>query len=180
MPPVVQQAPDDAGQGSNNPGVPTRCGCSKISSKSGAGIIGLLFNGLFAADYIISLDGVSTNIPGGVIQGNYRQMYVQVGYICAASGYVFVVTALLCKLLDVIPGLGLRATDEGEANGMDEHEIGEFVQDFVEVRRAFDEWTAPSVFSDVKGDREEDIVAAGDRHGGVSLGQPIACYTPQS
>ena len=30
-----------------------------------AGVVGLLFNALFAADYIIGLDGVNTGLPVG-------------------------------------------------------------------------------------------------------------------
>ncbi len=104
------------------------------------------------------------------MQRNYKQLYIQFGYVAACSAYVFVVTALLCKFLDLIPGLKLRTPDEGEIVGMDEHEIGEFVADFVEVRRAFDTWNPPSVHSETKEvDATDEIVAAGDRHGGVGL-----------
>ena len=40
-------------------------------------------------------------------------------------------------------------------------QIGEFVQDFVEVRRNFDSWNPPI-------DEKSSIVAAGDRHGGFT------------
>lgn len=46
-----------------------------------AGMVGLLFNGFFAADYIIGLDGVSTGlINGGFLNHNYKQLYVQLAY----------------------------------------------------------------------------------------------------
>ncbi|KAG8964582.1 hypothetical protein FRC03_001612 [Tulasnella sp. 419] len=123
-----------------------------------AGIIGLLFNGIFAADYIISLDDVNTAIPGGFMQRNFAQLYKQFAYVCACSAYVFVVTALLAKAIDMIPGLKLRGSEDDEVVGMDEVDIGEFVQDFVEVRRHWNTWA----------ESNEKIVAAGDRHGGFT------------
>lgn len=137
-----------------------------------AGAIGLIFNGLFAADYIISLDEVNTAIPGGFMQKNYKQLYIQVAYVAAVAAYVFTVTAIICKGLDLIPGLSLRGSDEAEAIGIDEFDIGEFVQDFVEVRRDFDAWAPPSTDADAKA--EDIIVAAGNRHGVRRLHFPYA------
>ncbi|CAG8783930.1 16262_t:CDS:1, partial [Acaulospora colombiana] len=56
--------------------------------------------------------------------------------------------------------------------GMDDDQIGEFVQDFVEVRRAYDEWANVGTSSfDRKEDKVENgntptahVYAAGDRH----------------
>jgi Amt family ammonium transporter len=42
-----------------------------------AGMVGLIFNGLFAADYIIGLDGVLTGlINGGWLNHNWKQLYI--------------------------------------------------------------------------------------------------------
>ncbi|KAG9003952.1 hypothetical protein FRB93_010537 [Tulasnella sp. JGI-2019a] len=136
-----------------------------------AGMLGLLFNGVFAADYIISLDEVNTSVKGGFMQRNYKQLYIQFGYIVAVSAYVFVVTALVAKAVDMVPGLQLKGDSDAELMGMDDHEIGEFVQDFVEVRRAFDAWNPPSSFEDAADEKQaekEEVVAAGDRHGGFT------------
>ncbi len=111
------------------------------------GIIGLLFNGLFAADYIIGLDGVNTGaglIQGGWLNRNYAQLYKQFAYLCAVTAYVFVVTCLICFIIDKIPGLHLRASERAELIGMDEDQIGEFAYDYVEVRRDFLAWSPPS------------------------------------
>ena len=86
------------------------------------GIIGLFFNGLFADSSIIALDGVNTSIKGGWVDGNFKQLGLQLAYICAAVGYTFVVTALLAKGLDMIPGMQLRGTMDDEVIGMDEVE----------------------------------------------------------
>ena len=98
------------------------------------GIVGLLFNAFFAADYIIGLDGVNMGAAGGFLNHNYRQMYVQVAYIVAACAYTFVVSAIIAKAIDMIPGLHLRASSEAELLGMDDDQHGEFAYDYVEVR----------------------------------------------
>ena len=91
-----------------------------------AGMIGLLFNGFFGTTEVISLDNVNTTIPGGFLDRNYRQLYVQVAYICACCGYVFVVTAAIAKLLCMIPGLNLRASDHAELIGIDDDQVRRF------------------------------------------------------
>jgi len=128
------------------------------------GIIGLLFNGLFAKSSIISLDGVSTSITGGWLDHNWKQLYIQFAYICATVGYTFVVTALIAKGMDMIPFLRLRASPEDEALGMDDAQIGEFANDYIEVRRDFTDWT-PAYDSETAQQAGLPPAAAGDRHG---------------
>jgi Amt family ammonium transporter len=81
-----------------------------------------LLNGFFASKTITALDG-STSIPGGWIDGNWKQLYIQFGYVCATCIYSFAVTANIANGLNRIPGLGLRATEEAEKLGMDEAEV---------------------------------------------------------
>lgn len=87
------------------------------------GIIGLLFNGLFASRTIIALDGVNTSINGGWVDHNWKQLYIQFAYVCATCAYTFVVTAIIAKAVDLIPGLHLKTTPEGESLGLDEVEV---------------------------------------------------------
>ena len=87
------------------------------------GVIGLLVNGLFASHNIIALDGVNTNVKGGWVDHNYKQLYIQFAYVCATCAYSFVVTAIIAKAIDVIPGLHLKTTPEGESLGLDEVEV---------------------------------------------------------
>lgn len=87
------------------------------------GIVGLFFNGLFADSSLIALDGVNTSVSGGWINHNWKQLYIQIAYICATVGYTFVVTATLAKLLDMIPFLQLRASSDDEALGMDDTQV---------------------------------------------------------
>ncbi|KAI1158938.1 ammonium transporter [Nemania serpens] len=106
------------------------------------GIVGLVFNALFGANYIIGLDGVNNGVfPGGWIDHHYAQLYIQIAYIVATCAYSFVVSAILAKLIDMVPGLHLRASEEAELMGMDDDQLGEFAYDYVEVRRDFLAWT---------------------------------------
>lgn len=108
-----------------------------------AGIIGLIFNALFGADYVIGLDGV-TEHPGGWVSHNWKQLYKQIAYVAATCGYTFVMTVLICLVLNKIPYCQLRVSEDAEMRGVDEDQIGEFAYDYVEVRRDFLAWTPPS------------------------------------
>ncbi|KAJ7293469.1 ammonium transporter [Mycena rebaudengoi] len=122
------------------------------------GIVGLACNGLFASTEMIALDGVNTAIPGGWIDKNWKQLGLQLAYIVACCAYVFVVTAALAKGLDLL-GLRLRMTPEEERLGMDEVEVGEFANDYIEIRRDFMDGMRPF---DSQTSRP---MVAGDRHG---------------
>jgi ammonium transporter, Amt family len=139
-----------------------------------AGMVGLVFNALFAADYIIGLDGVNTGIiNGGWLNHNYKQLYIQVAYIVACTGYAFVMSAILALIINFIPGLHLRASEEAELLGMDDDQLGEFAYDYVEVRRDYLAWTpAKDEHSDmITGHSPERDTSSnhngvmGDRHG---------------
>lgn len=86
-------------------------------------MIGLLLNGFFGSTQIVALDDVNTDVPGGWIDHNWKQLYIQFAYIVATTSYSFVMTALIAKGIDYVPGLRLRATSEGERLGMDEIEV---------------------------------------------------------
>lgn len=117
------------------------------------GMIGLIFNAFFGADYIIGLDGVNTGLQnattstaaGGFLNGNYRQLYIQLAYVVTCTAYAFGVSAVLAYAVNYIPGLHLRASEEAELLGMDDAEIGEFAYDYVEVRRDFLAWTPATI-----------------------------------
>ncbi|KAI0271576.1 ammonium transporter [Gloeopeniophorella convolvens] len=139
------------------------------------GMIGLLCNAFFAKSDIIALDGVNTSVPGGWVDHNWKQLYIQFAYICAVCSYTFVVTALIAKGIDIIPFLGLRATETAEELGVDEDQIGEFATDYIEVRRDYMDWTARPGIPNEKipkaaFDDSESVVAAGDRHGHLEIG----------
>ena len=105
-------------------------------------MLGLIANALFGATYIIGLDGVNTGvILGGWVSHRYKQLYIQLAYVVAATGYAFVMSAIIAYLINFIPGLHLRASEEAELLGMDDDQLGEFAYDYVEVRRDYLAWT---------------------------------------
>ena len=72
---------------------------------------------------MIALDGVNTSVPGGWLNGNWKQLYIQFAYVCAVVGYAFVVTALIAKGMDMIPMFRLRESPEAEVIGMDDAQV---------------------------------------------------------
>ncbi|ODV70474.1 hypothetical protein HYPBUDRAFT_133953 [Hyphopichia burtonii NRRL Y-1933] len=107
-----------------------------------AGIVGLIFNALFGSKTVVGYDG-ATSHDGGWIDHNYKQLYIQIAYILACIAYSGGVTAILCFVIDKIPGLHLRLDYDSEERGVDEDQIGEFAYDYVEVRRDFWDWGTP-------------------------------------
>ncbi|KAH3660101.1 hypothetical protein OGAPHI_007306 [Ogataea philodendri] len=102
-----------------------------------AGVLGLIVgNAFFASSEVLGYDGY-TDHPGGWYNRNWKQMYKQIAYVGAVGGWCVVVTGIICIVINRIPGLNMRASEEGEQNGMDENQIGEFAYDYVEVRRNF-------------------------------------------
>lgn len=87
------------------------------------GVIGLLLTAFFADSDVIALDEVNTSTNGGWVNQNWKQLYIQFAYVCATIGYSFVITALLAKVVNLVPGLQLRGTPEDERVGMDEIEV---------------------------------------------------------
>jgi Amt family ammonium transporter len=98
------------------------------------GIAGNLMTALFAADYIAALDG-ATVIPGGWLNHHYIQLAYQLADSVAGFSYSFGGTCLILFLMNLVPGLSLRATEDEEVNGMDDAQLGEFAYDYVELRR---------------------------------------------
>ncbi|KAF9015453.1 ammonium transporter [Cyathus striatus] len=133
------------------------------------GIVGLFLNGFFASGTIIAMDDINLGVSGGWVDHNWKQLYKQFAYICATCAYTFVMTALIAKGVDLIPGLQLRSTFEAERLGMDEVEIGEFASDYIEIRRDVTDGRWLSDLSESKKGYYEAPVAAGDRHGRPDL-----------
>jgi Amt family ammonium transporter len=93
------------------------------------GFIGNILTAFFAADYIAHLDGY-TVITGGWLNHNWIQLGYQLADSFTGGAYSFFGTCLILGALDFIgkfvPALRLRATEEEEALGIDDVEIGEF------------------------------------------------------
>ena len=75
------------------------------------GIWGALATGVFAVE---AIGGTA-----GLIEGNGGQMLIQLYAVLATMGYSGIVTLIILKVLDLIPGLGLRESERAEDEGLD-------------------------------------------------------------
>jgi Amt family ammonium transporter len=75
------------------------------------GIWGAIATGIFAA--------AAVGGTAGAIDGNIEQLGIQVVAVVATLVYSFIASLVLLKILDVIPGLGLRISEREEDEGMD-------------------------------------------------------------
>merc|ERR1712000_84351 len=98
------------------------------------GIVGNILTGVFAASWIAKLDGAEWE-PLGWIEHHWVQMGYQFAGTVAAFAWSFTLTCLILFLLNLVPGLSLRATPEEEELGMDDVQLGEFAYDYVELTR---------------------------------------------
>ena len=87
------------------------------------GIWGAIATGIFA---VAAIGGTE-----GAIEGNAGQLVTQVLAVVATMAYSFIVTLVILKVLDLIPGLGLKVSPEAEDVGLDLSAHGEraFVSD---------------------------------------------------
>ena len=87
------------------------------------GIWGALATGIFAVE---AIGGTA-----GLLEGNPNQLGIQAIGVVATLVYSGVVTIIILKVLDIIPGLGIRASANDEARGLDITAHGErgYVQD---------------------------------------------------
>lgn len=81
------------------------------------GIWGALATGVFAA---AAIGGVA-----GAIEGNGGQIITQLVAVAATLVYSFVVSLIILKVLDLVPGLGIRAPENEEEQGLDLSSHGE-------------------------------------------------------
>ncbi|GAA5922853.1 hypothetical protein JCM1841_003762 [Sporobolomyces salmonicolor] len=102
------------------------------------GFTGAILTALFADSRVVAFDGY-TEIPGGWINHHYVQLGWQLASACAIISYTAVVTYILLFIVDHIPGLKLRSSEDTEIVGIDEAECGELGYDYVSICREMDE-----------------------------------------
>ena len=87
------------------------------------GIWGAIATGIFAIE---SIGGTA-----GLIEGNPGVMGPQIIAVVVTIAYSLIATLIILKVLDIIPGLGLRATEQEENEGLDISSHGErsYIQD---------------------------------------------------
>jgi len=98
------------------------------------GLVGNILTAFFASDWVAHLDNVQV-IKGGWVNHNWMQLPIQLADSFSGGVYSFVGTSLILFLMNLIPGLHLRASEESEILGIDDAEIGEFAYDYVELTR---------------------------------------------
>ncbi len=89
------------------------------------GMIGLLGCGIFASK------AINAGGADGLINGSADLLINNVILIVATFAYALIVTLVLMKILDFIPGLQLRSSENDEDSGLDASDHGEraYVQD---------------------------------------------------
>ena len=81
------------------------------------GIWGALATGIFTVEAF-------AGVPG-LVNGNVEQLGIQAVGIGATIAYSFIASLIILKVLDLIPGLGLRASERDEGTGLDVAAHGE-------------------------------------------------------
>ncbi|KAJ2767408.1 hypothetical protein IWQ56_003344, partial [Coemansia nantahalensis] len=87
------------------------------------GMLGVFLTGVFADKGVIGLDG--TKSSGGLINGNARQLYIQLAALAASAAWSFVVTFIILKAMNYIPLFRFRIDADAEDHGVDFTELGE-------------------------------------------------------
>lgn len=84
------------------------------------GYFGDILTGLFAAQFVPALDGVSgDSYAGGWWNHNWRQLGLQLAGATTCAVWSFVVSCILLFVINRIPGLHLRASEDKEVRGLD-------------------------------------------------------------
>ncbi|KAM7195044.1 putative ammonium transporter [Rhypophila sp. PSN 637] len=84
------------------------------------GFVGDILTGLFADKWVVALDGVSgDSYLGGWWNGHWRQLGLQLAGATTCAAWSFVVTCILLFVINKIPGMHIRASEEHERNGLD-------------------------------------------------------------
>lgn len=108
------------------------------------GIIADTLTGIFASKTVAGYDGL-TDIKGGWINGNYRQLGLQIASWSAIVAWTFVFSMIIMFAVDKVPGLHLRASEEGEEMGMDLFEMAETADEFGNDYAEFFRQNAPRI-----------------------------------
>ena len=81
------------------------------------GIWGAIATGIFTVSVFAGVKGL--------VEGSVEQLGIQIVGVAATIAYSFIVTLVILKVLDLIPGLGLRVSDRDEDSGLDVASHGE-------------------------------------------------------
>jgi Amt family ammonium transporter len=94
------------------------------------GIVGDILTGFFAADFVNAMDGATTTNPGGWWNRHWAQMGYQLAAALTCAAWSFTISCLLLFVINKIPGLHLRVTEEEELQGLDQKYFSDCDMDF--------------------------------------------------
>ncbi|GAA5827499.1 hypothetical protein JCM11251_003836 [Rhodosporidiobolus azoricus] len=97
------------------------------------GIAGGILTSLFAEARYAAFDG--SVIDGGWIDHHWVQIGYQLAGICSVVAWTAVVSFILLFVINLIPGLKFRISEDEEIIGVDEAEIGEYAHDYLHFAR---------------------------------------------
>ncbi|KAJ3099101.1 hypothetical protein HDU97_003480 [Phlyctochytrium planicorne] len=103
------------------------------------GFFGNILTGIFAQKWVASLD--DTIIDGGWVDGNFKLVGYQLAGSLAIAAYSFALSYVILSVLDRIPGLQLRVSEDSEILGGDLGEMGEVAYQLVAAEEDFPEMT---------------------------------------
>lgn len=135
-----------------------------LSDCTASAVTSEILTGIFAADYVVQLDGFSS-IPGW-IDGHFVQLEYQLAGSTAfipnfassefmGMAYSFVVSYLVLYPMDFVPFLKLSVSAEAEPEGVDASEMGEYTFEAVSLKMT--QWDGDDLVGE----------AVADEHGGV-------------
>jgi Amt family ammonium transporter len=81
------------------------------------GFTGAVLTGVFASKAIHDVNAAVSAAGGGLLEGNVHQFLVQIEVTGTVALYTFVVSFVLCKVIDAV--MGLRVSEETETRGLD-------------------------------------------------------------
>ncbi|KAI8080672.1 ammonium transporter AmtB-like domain-containing protein [Gilbertella persicaria] len=127
------------------------------------GLVGLILTGIFAQRSVIALsypEGTPWDtIPiGGWLDGNWKQVPIQLAGIAAVSAWSFVVTYIILMVINQVPSLYLRLADEDEVVGTDWAEMGERAYGYLPFEEAGTSMSAQTAPANLNGSiRKQNI-----------------------
>ncbi|KAJ3414625.1 hypothetical protein HDV05_006266 [Chytridiales sp. JEL 0842] len=117
------------------------------------GLVGAIYTGVFAQKWIATLDNAV--IDGGWVEGNWKQMGYQVGPALLFAAWSFCWTYVILTVINYIPGLHLRPSEDDEILGGDLGEMGEVAYELVNT---FVEPTPEMMMGGMNGKSEATVV----------------------
>jgi Amt family ammonium transporter len=84
------------------------------------GVVGDILTGLFASKNVPAMDGESVEYLGGWWDQHYKQMGYQMAAALSCAAWSFIVSIILLFIINCIPGMHIRASEQEELEGLDE------------------------------------------------------------